>query len=938
MLIKSLSVAALMLAVPVLGAASMSDRGTPVDPTPRTALAVATTPIDDFDQGWMAFTDEHPGVARTMRMGRLERIYGAAFSTGDHAADSAGRFVQENAERLFGIQPEQFLPIGPWLSQEHVLPLVTDPVTGDAKFMLVGYVPHVDGTPVFDAAIRVLVRNEPGFPTVLVSAQVPELGDFALPGGLLPGGLDADRFAAEARMRFRDSEISGIRPVVYAGSDGTSLPPRAGVDFTITGSGVDGAYSKWRFVADPATGEIIHEQNEILHADVNVQVMANRTTEFSMECGPEIMGPLPHARVTVGGTVYVADENGIATIPNGGSGSVTANVEARTRWFNVDNGAGDTSVTVPSGGNGIAVINADNSSDTQRAYANTIYFAEEVRNFTLQYNSSYPVISNQENFTINTGVSGTCNAYYDGGSINFYNAGGGCANTAIDVVIHHEYGHHLVNTAGSGQQSYGEGAGDTCGVLITGDPRLAVGFFMNQCDEGIRNADNNCSYSPTGCSSCGSAIHTCGQVLSGMAWEIREKLIAAGKPTSIIESHFFNSIPMHNGSAINEAIVIDWLTLDDDNGNILDGTPNYAEISGGAGVKGLPGPELQLLVFEFPDGRPNTIDPATGATFTVDVLPLGDNPTPSNARIYFRESGSVWQNQIMQNQGGNSYLASLPAAECGTTVDWYVSANSGSTPVSSPTNAPSDTYSSLSVIDIVVGYQDDFEKSISGWVVTNDPGLTSGAWERGNPDGTSTRGEPDAAYEGEFCLLTENGNGNFDIDGGCTTIATPVIDATDPGSIIKYARWYDNTGAGTGADPNNDLFTIEITDDGVNWTELEVVGPVAQSSGGWYLVSLRVSDFVENTDTVQVRFQACDLNDGSVVEAAIDLFVVEAIQCDSDGLIGDFNGDCIVDGEDFGFLLTQWGEVDSPANLDGEGGVDGSDVGLFFTNFGNTCP
>ncbi|MCP4940035.1 MAG: hypothetical protein GY921_12670, partial [Phycisphaeraceae bacterium] len=444
--------------------------------------------------------------------------------------------------------------------------------------------------------------------------------------------------------------------------------------------------------------------------------MANRTTEFSMECGTEIMGPLPHARVTVGGTVYVANEQGIATIPNGGSGSVTVNVEARTQWFNVDNGAGDTSVTVPSGGNGTAVVNMANSSDAQRAYANTIYFAEEVRNFTLQYNSSYPVISNQENFTINTAVSGTCNAYYDGGSINFYNAGGGCGNTAFDVIIHHEYGHHLVNTAGSGQQSYGEGAGDCCGVLITGDPRLAVGFYQNQCDSGIRNADNNCSYSPSGCSSCGSAIHTCGQVLSGMVWEIREQLIAAGKPTSIIESHFFNSIPMHNGSTINEAIVIDWLTLDDDNGNILDGTPNYAQISGGAGVKGLPGPELQLLVFEFPDGRPNTIDPANGATFTVDVLPLGGNPTPSNARIYFRENGSVWQNQIMQNQGGDSYLAALPAAECGASVDWYVSANSGSTAVTSPTNAPGDTYTSLSVTDIVVGFEDDFEKSISGWV------------------------------------------------------------------------------------------------------------------------------------------------------------------------------------------------------------------------------
>ena len=491
MLIKSFSIAAMMLAIPVLGSASMADRGAPVDQTPRSALAGPTTPINDAELGWMAFADDHPGVARTKRMGQLERIYGAAFSHGDHASDSAGRFVQENAERLFGIQPEQFLPIGPWLSQEHVLPLVTDPVTGDAKFMLVGYVPHVDGTPVFDAAIRVLVRNEPGFPTVLVSAQVPDLGGFAMPGGLLPGGLDADRFAAEASARFQNAEISGIRPVVFAGSDGTSVPPRAGVDFTITGSDADGAYSKWRFVADPATGEIIHEQNEILHADVNVQVMANRTTEFSMECGTEIMGPLPHARVTVGGTVYVANEQGIATIPNGGSGSVTVNVEARTQWFNVDNGAGDTSVTVPSGGNGIAVVNMANSSDAQRAYANTIYFAEEVRNFTLQYNSSYPVISNQENFTINTAVSGTCNAYYDGGSINFYNAGGGCGNTAFDVIIHHEYGHHLVNTAGSGQQSYGEGAGDCCGVLITGDPRLAVGFYQNQCDSGIRNADNN---------------------------------------------------------------------------------------------------------------------------------------------------------------------------------------------------------------------------------------------------------------------------------------------------------------------------------------------------------------------------------------------------------------------------------------------------------------
>src|SRR5204863_2437087 len=48
----------------------------------------------------------------------------------------------------------------------------------------------------------------------------------------------------------------------------------------------------------------------------------------------------------------------------------------------------------------------------------------------------------------NTGVTGTCNAFFTAGttppstaSINFYNAGGGCVNTAYSTVVSHEYGH-----------------------------------------------------------------------------------------------------------------------------------------------------------------------------------------------------------------------------------------------------------------------------------------------------------------------------------------------------------------------------------------------------------------------------------------------------------------------------------------------------------------
>ena len=943
MLLKHSAIVATLLAIPCLGAISMAERSPLDNPradAPARGIDVRTPGANDSDPGWMTFQSQHPGTGRTLVDGRIERIFGAAFSQGANASDSAGRFIAENAQGLWGIAPEQLLPIGPWGGADHVLPLMTDPVTGDAKFMLVGFIPHVDGAPVFDSAIRVLVRNEPGFPTVLVSSQVPQVENFSIPGGLVPGDLDATRFAGVAVGQFAQAEITGVRPVVFAGVNGVSEQPRGAVDFLMTGTdAATGNYSKWRFVADPATGEIFHADNQILHADVDVQVQANRTEQFSMECGVEATVPLPHARVTVGGTPYIADENGMITIPNSGNGDVTVTAESRTQWFNLDGGQGDTSATIPSGGFGTVTLNQANSNDAGRSQANGISFAEDTRNFTLSYSASFPTISTQQNFTINTGVSGTCNAYYDGNSINFYNAGGGCANTTFDVIVMHEYGHHLVNVAGSGQQQYGEGAGDCMGVLMTGDSRLAVGFYANQCTSGIRNADNNCSYSASGCSSCGSAIHTCGQLLSGMVWEVRNELIAAGKPTSIIESIFVNSMPMHNGTSINTAITIDWLTLDDDNGNILDGTPNYAQINAGCSTKGVPGPELQLMGFAFPNGLPAIVDPSNGASFSVAITPLGSNPSPSNARITYRVDGGSWMTMGIDANGGNLYTASLPAVECESVIQYYLTADSGTTPVSSPNNAPGDSFSALGATDIILAFEQSFESNAIGWVVTNDASTTSGQWERGNPTGNSTRGEPGSAADGNFCLLTENGNGNFDIDGGCTTITSPLINTSAAGTTVSYSRWFDNTGAGSGADPNNDLMTVEVTDGLSGWTTLEVIGPVAQSSGGWYDVSFLVSDFVENTSSFQIRFTACDLNAGSVVEAAIDNLLIEAIECnDEPELPGDFNGDCVVDGADFGDLLSQWGNANSPADLNGNGTVDGADVGLFLALFGDTCP
>ena len=72
----------------------------------------------------------------------------------------------------------------------------------------------VYGVPVFDSALRVLVRNEPGFPVVLASAQIPDAGDFSLDAPIM---MNEAVFTGEARLRFADSETSGAQGnVVYS--------------------------------------------------------------------------------------------------------------------------------------------------------------------------------------------------------------------------------------------------------------------------------------------------------------------------------------------------------------------------------------------------------------------------------------------------------------------------------------------------------------------------------------------------------------------------------------------------------------------------------------------------------------------------------------------------------------------------------------------------
>jgi hypothetical protein len=462
-------------------------------------------------------------------------------------------------------------------------------------------------------------------------------------------------------------------------------------------------------------------------------------------------------------------------------------------------------------------------------------------------------------------------------------------------VIYHEYGHHLVQTGGSGQCQYGEGMGDTLAMLILDDPCTGLGFF-GDCVSCLRDADNNCQYSASSCSSCGGPCHSCGKLLSGCVWSVRNNLFVT-EPTdylTILSSIAVNAVMMHSGSSITSSITVDYLTLDDDNGNILDGTPHYAEINGGFTAHGLAGPDLALLGFEFPEGLPEMVAPAGGTTIPVDVVAINETPEPGTGKL-FVDTGTGYIEHAMAESAPNEYDAVLPAAECGVTVAYYFSAETvGGGLQLWPPNAPGEVFTALSAESVGVDFDDDFETD-QGWTVTNGGGLVDGPWGRGVPipNSVCNRGNPGTDADGSGqCYVTDNSSANAcnsDVDDGSTTLTSPIMDATQGEAYISYWRWYDNT---AGDSPNQDIFEVEVSENGgTSWVDLETVGPSgSENAGGWFNRTFRVSDFVTPTSTFRIRFTASDTDPQSVVEAGVDGVQMLLVDCEGGGIPGDIDG------------------------------------------------
>jgi len=188
-------------------------------------------------------------------------------------------------------------------------------------------------------------------------------------------------------------------------------------------------------------------------------------------------------------------------------------------------------------------------------------------------------------------------------------------------------------------------------------------------------------------------------------------------------------------------------------------------------------------------------------------------------------------------------------------------------------------YQAASGFPIKVGTRVYTELEEDGPFSLTAPGddADTGLWVRVDPNGTTYNNQPcqpeddHTAAPGTDCFVTGQGSvggaaGEADLDGGHTTIVSPVMDlATLTNARLTYWRWYTNN---LGNNPNQDTWLVQVSSNGgTSWVDLE---RTTSSGNSWQQMSFRLADHITVTDQVVVKWVADDSGSNSLVEAAVD--------------------------------------------------------------------
>ncbi len=793
---------------------------------------------DSWQRSLALFQQENPQMNLTWGRGSVSTIYGNRSMGYVPPRLAAEAFVMRYAD-VFRLSPENLV-----LQKEHEIE--------GGRLMAYWFAQTVHGIPVDKGGLTVAVFNNLTSDVVLVISQLRPM-----PSEEPVGFIGPRRALAVVSRAMRHADYYGNPELVVWGEG-----EEARYAYKVEASTTDLAKpEKWHFFVDARTGKILEKRDEIYYVDIVGHLDAWRTPGVLPDTSynPPVLRELPGARArVVGGNSAFANSNGDFVISHPGSSPVTVEAALIGRWVDVRNSAGSNEVlsqTVTPPGPANFVFN-QSRTEFVTAQVNAMIHTEVVHDFAIGINPAYPGI----NITMiaNVNINSTCNAYYNG-SINFYRSGGGCPNTAYTSVIYHEYGHHIVASGHSSPTgAIHEGMADVTSAFLLNDP--VIGRDFRGQNTYVRHlVDQHVNWPCTGGS------HTCGLVLGGAYWKTKVNLqntMGSTEGLNHARKLYLNALLLSPPYSPDWTVAV--LTLDDDDGNLNNGTPHYDEINAGFSAHNLPAPPLTWLLF-FTNPADLTFMPAnTLITFGVRIVDNASRYVPGTGKIHYRINGGQWEERPLISLSSRPLLtnqfqefATIPAQPPGTLVEWYLSARDHQGRFVTDVN-PATPHESLTAVTVTTVLDDNFEQD-RGWTVQN-VNLQTGAWVRGIP-GNWGRGDPPRDADGSGrCYVTGNTQ-NEDVDGGPTILISPVFSLAGGNGLIELSYWMYN-------DDGDDSLVLEISNDGgTTWT---TVRSWLGGSGGWNRFSFVASRYITPTATMRIRLSVADNPNNSVTEAAID--------------------------------------------------------------------
>ncbi|HMC97995.1 MAG TPA: hypothetical protein VKG92_10085, partial [Flavobacteriales bacterium] len=513
---------------------------------------------------WRGFVAQHPQwvVEFNEASGMPHRAFGPPIATsGSTSEQRAMSFITNDLAALA-------IPV------QELVPMSSAPAK---KVTYVHYAQRHEGLSVLGA--HVMVKLDAQGSVIAFGAEAFDVS--AVDVQPMVGAATAAGAASEGLPGVSSTVDEGLR--ILPVPNGHEMDARLVHEVTVhTSIGTPGRYQCW---VDAHTGALLYRKDLVVNereqgdgGDDAADVQVNGSVYTDGALGPLTVEGLPDLQTTINSTDFYADANGF--LPTGLTGPVSATFKLRGRWsITTTNGANPSFTTTLNEGSNTADFDTHANVRERTAY----YHVSRIHNHG---NAVLPGFDGMDmalptHVDVSTATD-SCNAYYDGASINFYAQTPGCrALSLYGDVIYHEYGHGINATyyqslgSNFSNSAMNEAYADVWALTLTENPVMTLGWKIGFPDSYIRRYDQAPKVYPIDLI---GEPHTDGQIIAGAWWDTY-RLLGWDMPTTLqlfgdaLGGLQATAADGMEGQAYRD-VLLDVLQADDDDGNIANGTPH----------------------------------------------------------------------------------------------------------------------------------------------------------------------------------------------------------------------------------------------------------------------------------------------------------------------------------------------------------------------------